>query len=370
MYNLFRRIILPGSPSSVFTHGFSESPLKSLRFLSTSSEIVSSPKSASLASNVVQLKNNRKAIIAFFENHGFSESQISDLIKKVPLILSANPEILFPILLFFKSKGLSSPAITKLVCFAPQILKRSLNQEIIPFFDYIQAVLGTVEKTVATIKRFPRILGWNLRISVGPNIEILKQFGVPDSNISTYLQRQPKVFSTSSIRFKEIVERVTEMGFNPQRLQFIVAVHALRSLTKSSWDKKLEVYRKWGLSEEEFYLAFRKYPWCMALSEDKINDTMDFFINKMGRESSLVARRPSLLSYSLKKRLFPRGYVYQVLLSKGLIKKEKNLDLLFEPPEKRFIEKYINAHKEQVPGLLELYEQKLMNLEDEQVRSP
>ncbi|XP_011652761.2 transcription termination factor MTERF6, chloroplastic/mitochondrial-like [Cucumis sativus] len=361
MYNLFRRIILLRSPSSVFSHGFSECPLKSLRYLSTSSEIVSSPKSASLPSNVVQLMNNRKAIIAFFENHGFSESQISDFVKKVPLMLSENPETLFPILLFFQSKGLSSSAITKLVCSVPQVLKRSLNQEIIPVFDYIQAVLGTVEKTVTTIKRFPRILGWNLRISVGPNIEILKQLGVPDSNISTYLQRQPKMFFTSSIQFKEIIERVMEMGFSPQRLQFLVAVFALRSLTKSSWDKKLEVYRKWGLSEEDFRIAFRRNPMCITFSEDKTNSVMDFFVNKIGCQSSFVARKPVLISLSLKKRIFPRGYVYQVLLSKGLIKKHKKIILLFESPEKRFIEKFINPHKEQIPGLLELYEQKLMD---------
>ncbi|XP_016898977.1 uncharacterized protein LOC103483822 [Cucumis melo] len=340
MSYLFRRILLLRSPSSVFSHGFSECPLKSLRFLSTSSEVVSSPKSASLASNAVWLKNNRKDVIALLANHGFSQSQISDLAKRLPQIFSANPEeSLLPKLLFLQSKA----------------------------FDYIQAVLGTEEKAVAAIKRFAGILTQDLRISVGPNIEILKQIGVPDSNISTYLQQQPRMFFVSSIRFKEIVERVTEMGFNPQRLQFLVAVFALRSMTKSTWDKKVEVYRKWGLSEEEIRLAFRKNPWGMRASEDKINDVMDFFVNKIGCESFLVARRPVLIALSLKKRILPRGYIYQVLLSKGLI---KNFSSLFHCSENRFIEKFINPHKEQIPGLLDLYKQKLMDLEDEQVRSP
>ena len=57
-----------------------------------SSEIVSSPKSASLASNAVKLENNRKAVIALLANHGFSQSQICDLVKRYPKILSANPE--------------------------------------------------------------------------------------------------------------------------------------------------------------------------------------------------------------------------------------------------------------------------------------
>ncbi|KAE8650382.1 hypothetical protein Csa_011108 [Cucumis sativus] len=358
----FRTLLLLRSPSSVFSHGFSESPLKSLTYLSTSSEIVSSPESASLASNAVQLENNGKAVIALLANHGFSQSQISYLANRYPQILSANPEkTLLPKLLFFQSKGLSSPEIFELVRSDPWVLGASINKRIIPAFDYIQAVFGSEEKTLAVIKQFVGILVKDLRISVGPNIEILKQIGVPDSNILSYLQRQPKMFFTSSIQFKEIIERVMEMGFSPQRLQFLVAVFALRSLTKSSWDKKLEVYRKWGLSEEDFRIAFRRNPMCITFSEDKTNSVMDFFVNKIGCQSSFVARKPVLISLSLKKRIFPRGYVYQVLLSKGLIKKHKKIILLFESPEKRFIEKFINPHKEQIPGLLELYEQKLMD---------
>ncbi|XP_031739006.1 uncharacterized protein LOC116401671 [Cucumis sativus] len=151
------------------------------------------------------------------------------------------------------------------------------------------------------------------------------------------------------------------MGFNPQQMQFVVAVFCLRAMTKSTLDKKVEVYRKWGLSEEEIRLAFKKNPWCMMISEDKINGAMDYFVNKIGCQSSYVARRPGLTLYSLKKRLLPRGYIYQVLLSKGLIKKHEYLSSLFNSSENRFIKKFINPHKEQIPGLLELYKERLMD---------
>ncbi|KAA0049482.1 transcription termination factor MTEF1 [Cucumis melo var. makuwa] len=295
MSYLFRRILLLRSPSSVFSHGFSGCPLKSLRFLSTSSEIVSSPKSASLASNA--------ALVALLANHGFSESQISDIAKRQCKILSLNPQkILSPKLLFFQSKGLSSPEIVKLVCSIPCVLTGSLNKRIIPNFDYLQAVLGSEEKTLATIKKFAGILIKDLRISVGPNIEILKQIGVQDSNILKYLQYQPRMFLINSIRFKEVVERVTEMGFNPDRLQFVVAVFALRSMTKSTWDKKVEVYRKWGLSEEEFSIAFRRNPLCMAFSEDKINAFLPSS-SQQGTNTSLFLLLPLL---TLMSNLFRR----------------------------------------------------------------
>ena len=362
MSNLFRRILLLRSPSSLFAHGFSESSLRSLRYLSTSSEIVSSPKSASLPSNAVQLNNKGKAVIDLLANHGFSESQISYLANRYPPILSSNPEkTLLPKLLFFQSKAHSSSEIFEILRSDPWVLSKSLNERIIPAFNYLQAVLGSEEKTLATIKHSVSILSKDLRICLGPNIEILKQIGVPDSNILKYLQYQPRVFMTNSIQFKETVERVKEMGFNTQQWQFVDAVFCLRSMTKSTWDKKVEAYRKWGLSEEEIRSAFRKHPRCMTFSEDKINGAMDFFINKMEYESSFAARRPILLQLSLKKRLLPRGHVYEVLLSKGLIKKHQNLPFLLKSPEKHFIEKYINPHKEQIPGLLELYEEKLMD---------
>ncbi|CAK9318538.1 unnamed protein product [Citrullus colocynthis] len=150
-------ILLLKKEAAFFAHRFSESPLKSLRYLSTSSEIVSSVKSASLASNLVQLKNNENLVLIFFENHGFSKPQISEIVKKFPQDLSAKPE-------------------------------------------------------------------------------------------KTILLYQPRVFLVSSIRFKEIVEEVKEMGFNPLRLKFVLAVFALRAMSKSTWDKKIGVYRKWGMA--------------------------------------------------------------------------------------------------------------------------
>ncbi|XP_022933338.1 uncharacterized protein LOC111440613 isoform X1 [Cucurbita moschata] len=357
---LLRRINVVRQPSSVFAHGFSESPLKSLRYLSTSSEIASSPKSASPDSNKVKPENDEKPVIVFFENHGFSKTQISELVKKFPQVLSANPEkTLLPKLLFFQSKGLSSPEIAKLVCGFPSILMRSLDRKIIPAFDYIQELLQTEEKTIASIKRFLGILTWDLQIYARPNVETLIQIGVPDSKIATILEYQPRVFLVNTVRFKEIVEEVKEMGFNPLRLNFVLAVFAMRAMSKSTWRKKVEVYKKWGWPEEEILSAFRRHPWCMMASEDKINGVMDFFVNKIGCEPSYIAKRPALISLSLKKRIVPRGSVYQVLLSKGLIKKDVNLPFLFESAENRFLDKFIDPHKELIPGLLKLYKEKL-----------
>ena len=73
-----------------------------------------------------------------------------------------------------------------------------------------------------------------------------------------------------------------------------------------------------GLNND-ILLPFKKYPWCMTRSEGKITRVMDFFVNKMGCESSIISRRTLLISLNVEKRIVPRCAVYQVLVSKGLI---------------------------------------------------
>ena len=58
---------------------------------------------------------------------------------------------------------------------------------------------------------------------------------------------------------------------------------------------------------------------------------------------------------SLEKRLIPRGLVLQVLLSKGLVKKNFKMHAYFECPEKTFLQKFVMIHEDEASELLKLY---------------
>uniref|UniRef100_A0A5B7BJP6 Mitochondrial transcription termination factor family protein n=1 Tax=Davidia involucrata TaxID=16924 RepID=A0A5B7BJP6_DAVIN len=321
-----------------------------------------SPEKALSASKYINFKTPEKpdSVLAFFKNHGFTKTQISTLIAGLPPVLLSDPKkTLLPKIEFFHSKGISSPDITKIISRTPSILKRSLENQIIPSFNFFNNLLKSNEKTTAAIKRFAGLLLYDLQTYVAHNIGILREVGVPESNIVVLLTYQPRAFMTNTDRFKEIVEEVKKMGFNPVRMKFVIAIHALRAMSKLTWEKKVEVFKKWGWSEDEILVAFGKHPWCMMASEDKITGVMDFFVNKMGWESSIVARRPGLISLSLEKRIVPRCLVYQDLLSKGLIKKDFSLATMLECPEKLFLKKVVRCCKEEAPEVLKLYQEKL-----------
>ncbi|XP_059658806.1 uncharacterized protein LOC132305142 [Cornus florida] len=198
------------------------------------------------------------SVLAFFSSHRFTETQISVLIRRHPRVLLSDPEeTLFPKIIFFHSKGVSTEDIAKILTAKPTILRRSLENHIIPSYNVLNKLLKSEEKTIASIKRNADLLLQDLHICVAPNIEALRESGVPESNIVTLLTNHPRVFMTSTVRFKESVEEVKKMGFNPVTVNFALAIRTLRQMSKSTWEKKVEVYMKWGLSEDEILVAFR-----------------------------------------------------------------------------------------------------------------
>ncbi|XP_059632705.1 uncharacterized protein LOC132275262 [Cornus florida] len=318
-----------------------------------------SPQTAISTSKKINFKTLDKpdSVLNFFMNHGFSKTQISTLIRKCPQFLTYDPnKTLLPKFDFFYSTGISSNNLARTLSTNPKILTHSLKNQIIPSYNLLKSFFHSNEKFMATFKRYPEILGHNSIIF--PNIDVLRQHGVPESNIVYLLTTQPRSFIIKLDRFNEVVEDVKKRGFNHSNINFVIAVQVLLALSTSTWKRKMEVYEKWGWSEEEIMLAFTKFPWCMMISEEKIMAVLNFYVNTMGWESSLIAHRPLLMSLSLGKRIIPRCSVLQVLLSKGLIKIPISLHTLLESTESMFLNKYVTCYEE-APQLLKLYQEKL-----------
>ncbi|XP_059649396.1 uncharacterized protein LOC132295235 isoform X2 [Cornus florida] len=320
-----------------------------------------SPKTAISASKKINFKtvDNPDCVLNFFKNHGFSKTQISDIMRKSPKLLLSDPnKTLLPKFQFFYSTGLCRTELAKMVSNHPFILHRSLENHIIPSLTLFINLLHPDDKFITAVKRFPMIIKGYRSATTFSNIEILRQHGVPDSNIVYLITARGSLLNLNPDRLNEVVEDVKKMGFNPSKLQFAIAVQALKWMSKATLKRKMEVYEKWGWSEEETMLAFTKYPWCMTTSEEKIMAVLNFFVNTMGWNPSQIAHHPELLSLSLGKRIIPRCSVLQVLLSKGLIKEPVSQRTLLRSRESLFLKTFVTCYEE-APQLLKLYQGKL-----------
>ncbi|XP_022930344.1 transcription termination factor MTERF6, chloroplastic/mitochondrial-like [Cucurbita moschata] len=317
-----------------------------------------SPESASSASKLVSFTSPEKPdlVISFFKNHGFSIANISFIIWKYPRILLSNPNgTLLPKLEFLYTRGASSSEVTKIISKAPKILMRSVDEHLVPAFDFLKGYLGSNERTIASIKRFPSIIADIHQKQLNGSVRMLLDAGVPEARVVFFLFYQPRMFTMALDRFREILEDVKKMGFDPSKSSFVQAVFAIRAMSKSTWVRKLGIYKRWGLSEEQILAAFRSHPWCMTLSEEKIMLAMDFFVNKLGWETAAIVRSPLLLSFSLKKRTIPRASVLLFLFQKGLTKKKTMLVKPYMYTETQFLQKFVHPHLKEAPQLSKLY---------------
>ncbi|MED6207605.1 hypothetical protein PIB30_037302 [Stylosanthes scabra] len=319
-----------------------------------------SPQRALSVSKHLNFETNEKPELAFefFKNHGLTQTQAVSIIRKSPQLLRANfVKSVQPKIDYFKSKGFSDPDIRRIMMCWPTILKSSLEKEIIPSFDFLGNILQSNQNLTKVILKYAGILCYFGKC-LQPNIEVLREEGVPESHVVRFIQYFPRQFTSSSKKFKEAVQAVKELKFDPLKMQFLVVVQVKLGISRSTWLKREGIYRKWGWTDNEISAAFKSQPWCMAVSDNKIEAIMDFLVNKLGCTPSVISRSSLVLSVSLEKRIIPRGSVIEVLLSKGLVKMPK-LYGIFIPNEAVFLDKFVYRHEKEAAELLKLYQAKL-----------
>ncbi|CAN1150465.1 Transcription termination factor MTERF8, chloroplastic [Linum perenne] len=315
------------------------------------------PEKAAAAVKYVRFKSPDKPnlVLKFFRNLGFSSSQIPKVIQRRPRLLISVPEKHFlPKISLLESNGFSTSDIAQVFLRAPELLHSSVENQLLPNLNFIKSVLLSDEKVVRAIRRSPFLLTCELETYLIPCIKILKENGVGDSSIIRLLLYHPTTIMTTHSQLTETVERVKQMGVAPRSTTFGVAIQAVRGISSETWESKIDAYKKWGWSEEVTLRAFTKSPWCMTLSEKKIAENMDYYVNQMGFEPLEIANRPTFLSFSLKKRIVPRDTVLQVLVSKGLIESRRMLKVLHMDDEK-FRTRFVTPYEVEAPELSDLF---------------
>ncbi|KAL2485849.1 Mitochondrial transcription termination factor family protein [Abeliophyllum distichum] len=189
-----------------------------------------SPEKAISASEKVHFESPERpnSVLTLLKKHGLSRTHIANLVRKRPSLLLSNPEkTLLPKLEFFKSIGVSKAHLGSIISRDPTLLARSLENQMIPNYNYLKSVLLTDERVIAAVKRTSWIFLEDLTKNLAPNIAVLKELNVPQSCIILLLTHFPEAIMQKSDEFRASVSEVVEMGFNPLRSLFVLAVHAI-----------------------------------------------------------------------------------------------------------------------------------------------
>ncbi|CAI9775222.1 unnamed protein product [Fraxinus pennsylvanica] len=292
-----------------------------------------------------------------FRNYGFDESHISHIARIQPKVFLYNPQnTLLPKLDFLRSIGVSNADIPKVIMRNPALMGRSLEKQIWPCYNFLKSLPLSGKEVVMMVNRNSRILATNVEKIAG-NVQAMQQVGVPPRSISYFISRFPASVQRDNEKFRKSLDEVISMGFNPLRLMFILAVRVRCETTKPTWDYKVKVFKRFGLSGEAVMSAFRLHPGCMNVSEEKVLRVMDFFINKMKWEPIVVIRSPAVLLYNLEKRIIPRCNVITLLMQKGFLKENFPLMSFLKYSEVDFLNKFVYNYKDDLTQLVDVYRQ-------------
>ncbi|XP_038690174.1 transcription termination factor MTERF2, chloroplastic-like isoform X2 [Tripterygium wilfordii] len=318
-------------------------------------------KSAISASNKILLvENNLKkpnSVLDLLKSHGFSRNQVAKLIEKRPsLLLSKVEGNLKPKIVFLVGNGFKGTLLPELIVGSPAILLRALDSHIKPSIEFLKGVLENEVKFITAIQRSSWLISSGWKGTLKPNIEYLISEGTPISSISKIIQLQPRAMLQKPARMIYAVEYVKKLGIEPSIPVFVNALRVMLSMSETTWQKKFEVLKSLGWSEEQIVSAFQREPALLSCSEEKLRRATDFYLNTMKLDLDILIGYPKFLMFAIDQRLLPRYKVLKVLMSKNLYKDKGKIVWKLTLSEKVFQERYILKHVDEVPELLQIYD--------------
>ncbi|KAJ4961070.1 hypothetical protein NE237_020980 [Protea cynaroides] len=317
-------------------------------------------KAATSAAQKICIETTERpdSVIELFCTHGFDNTHVANLITKYPPLLLANPvKILKPKIEFFQSLGFSTSDLGKFFLSNKNILRTSLQKQIIPTLNFLKTFVHTNENLISALKRSRgAIFGNKIKGVLEPNVASLRSYGVPDSHISKMIIFRPMALTLNSLRFNDVAARVNSMGIDPKSCSFFLAIFSLTVMSQQKWEMKREAFKSFGWSDDEFHLAFKVQPMVMLSSEKKLRRLMDFFVKDLHLKPSAVAKYPNLFLLSLERRIIPRCSVLQLLMSKGLVGKDVNILTVLNSSKQSFEKRYVIRYEEEASEVIKAYE--------------
>lgn len=317
-----------------------------------------SPEEALKASRTLptnlQSTKNPDSVIRFLKETGLTPAHIKTLIAWYPRLLCANVQkTLAPRARELESDGFAGQMLVQLLRSNPFAL---ILKGVLPRLRFWRAFLGADERNLLrALKRNRALINYDIDRKITPNITLLRSYGLSDQHIATVMMRANGFILRSPDSMKALIEQTEKLGFARDSGMFMQGLSVVAMLTRPTLEKKMELFKRFGWSEADVLLAVKKYPNILTLSEENVHLKMKFLEEQVGCSQSYIKLRPSLLAYSLEKRLMPRHSVLKILKSKKLIKKDLDFNTAMATSEEQFVDKFVLSYEEQVPNLHQIY---------------
>ncbi|CAM0901896.1 unnamed protein product [Alopecurus aequalis] len=298
------------------------------------------------------------AVLAFLRSHGLGKAQVRLIVSRKPaLLLSDVDATLAPKFSALRALGLKRAEASRLFALFPSALTYGVHSNLLPRVLFWLDLLGSTTLLMKWLAK-----AWLLKFTVDlllKNLATLRGLGVPEPRLTAMVRMRPTIIMQAPAKLKALVGRVEACaaGVPPASGMYTWCLFALHNIGVRAFEaKKAAVTRGLGCTDDEFAAMFRRAPCFMFTSEEVLRRKVEFLRTTARCSVGCVVRNPVLLTFSVDKRMAPRCRVVEALRSRGAVDFRKtSLATIVRLSEDKFVERYIEKYKEDVPELLELY---------------
>ncbi|TXG53991.1 hypothetical protein EZV62_019247 [Acer yangbiense] len=339
--------------------------IQTLKFPKT---LAQSFSNSTLYSNVKSLEKPH-SVIHYLRSIGFSETDIRSSVRLHTRILFFNVDKnLKPKLDFFQDMGLVGSDLGKFISNRSNVLTSSLEKTLIPCIQILRKILVNDNENnqdlIKLICRCSWLIQSNPERRLLSNIAFLESCGIVGSQLSGLLKVRPRLFIHDESKLRDIVSRVSDLGFSVNSRMFVHGLIAVSGISKETFERKLKLFTSFGFTEHEFMEMFHKQPMILSRSEEQLKLVIDFFLNKPELKKEALIRKPCCLCFSPVDRLIPRYKVMQILKSKRLLKKEPSFVHALTVSEEKFLDIYVTRFRDDAEDLLVAYKSHSLDSSD------
>lgn len=190
-----------------------------------------------------------------------------------------------------------------------------------------------------------------------PNLSFLqKQCGLSVPQIVGLIKSASQLISLKPEAIKIKAKRAEELlGVSCWSQMFVHALSIVATVNEITIISRVDYLKSLGLSQEEVAIVISKVPMLLKITEESLGRKMEFLMEEAGCGKIDVVHNPTLLLYSMEKRLFPRSIVRKMLMLKGLPVANKAFVSFMQSSEKDFLEKFVLPYEHAIPGLGQAY---------------
>lgn len=308
---------------------------------------------------VTRLKptENPQLVLNFFEQSGLDKTHIGKIVSAVPkLLLCDVDKTLKPKLDILHDLGLSGSDLVKVITASMSILKNTEVSDMKSCVSYLRKVLGSDENVMKAVKKKPCLLSVKGCERLRTNMLFFQSIGFSDEDIKKFIVQNPYTLLACPESVEDKVDRLKkDFNISQGSGMFIHGVAVLISMKEATVDTKFGVFRDYGWSKWDIIKLVQLLPYCLRLSQKRLRAALNFYMGELGLKPAYLASHPTLLMFSMKKRVLPRLELMRSLVEKKLYDEDYNLYTILLPSDPKFYQIYVLPYKDMIPDLCELY---------------